>query len=78
MLRLSQLAALYVFLPGIPKTASNLDLAMAHARPRRLADAASNKIKFSYLNGNLMAPKIRPLTLALDRNSLKGGQRLFI
>jgi hypothetical protein len=34
---------------------------------------AANKIEFSYLNGNLMAPRIQPLTLIFDRNSRKGG-----
>jgi len=38
---------------------------------------ASNKIEFSYLNGNLMVPKIHPLTLNFDCNSRKGGQRHF-
>jgi hypothetical protein len=38
---------------------------------------ASNKIEFSYLNGNLMVPQIHPLTLDFDCNSRKGGQRLF-
>jgi hypothetical protein len=31
----------------------------------------SNKIEFSYLNGNLMVPKLRLLTLAFDGNSRK-------
>jgi hypothetical protein len=38
---------------------------------------AANKIEFNYLNGNLMVPKIHPLTLTFDRNSRKGGQLLF-
>ena len=43
--------------------------------------SASNKIEFSYLNGNLMVPAIHPLTLSLvavlvtaDR---RGRRRLF-
>jgi hypothetical protein len=42
------------------------------------AHAASNKIEFSDLNGNLIVAKIHPLTLAFDRNPPKGGHRLFI
>jgi len=38
---------------------------------------ASNKIEFSYLNGNLMVPTIHPLTLNFDCNSRKGGQHHF-
>jgi hypothetical protein len=38
---------------------------------------ASTKIEFNYLNGNLMVPKIHPLTLIFGCNSRKGGQRLF-
>jgi hypothetical protein len=34
---------------------------------------ASNKIEFSYLNGNLMVPKIHRPTLIFDSNSRKGG-----
>jgi hypothetical protein len=35
--------------------------------------SASNKIEFSYLNGNLMVPAIHPLTLGFGCNSRDGG-----
>jgi hypothetical protein len=35
--------------------------------------SASNKIEFSYLNGNLMVPAIHPLSLSSDCNSRDGG-----
>jgi hypothetical protein len=41
---------------------------MAHAPPEFI-DAASNKIEFSYLNGNLVVRTIRRLTLTFDRIS---------
>jgi hypothetical protein len=47
----------------------NSALAQRTLRRRRLRMAASNKIEFSYLNGNLMVPAVRPLTLGSDRNS---------
>jgi hypothetical protein len=34
---------------------------------------ASNKIEFSYLNGNLLVLTIHPLTLSSDCNSHDGG-----
>jgi len=36
---------------------------------------ASTKIEFSCLNGNLMVPKILPLTLIFGCNSRKGGPK---
>jgi hypothetical protein len=72
ILRLSRLAALYVFLLGSFK-----QLGTRHGSCSAL-HAASSKIEFNYLNRNLMVPDIHPLTSALDRNSRKGGQRRFI
>jgi hypothetical protein len=74
ILRLSRLAALYVFLLG---SLNQQDSPWRMLRPSP-APAASSKIEFSYLNRNLMVPDIHPLTLALDRNSRKGGQRRFL
>ncbi len=35
--------------------------------------SASNKVEFSYLNGNLMVLTIHPLTLSFGCNSRDGG-----
>jgi hypothetical protein len=37
--------------------------------------SASNKIEFSYLNGNLMVQTIHPSSLSSDRNSRYGGPK---
>jgi hypothetical protein len=64
---LSRLAALLSFLARIPqKTFAQLRRRLAHARPNtRAGPPPSNKIEFSYLNVNLMVPKIRPIILTL-------------
>jgi hypothetical protein len=70
---LSQLVAPYVFLLGNPEDAVvHFSTRTAHAPPGRVR-VASNKIEFSYLNGNLMVLNVHPLTLGLDRNSRNGG-----
>jgi hypothetical protein len=46
---------------------------MAPAPPEARCMSASNKIEFSYLNGNLMVPRIHPLTLSGDCNSRSRG-----
>ena len=74
-MRLSRLAALYVFLLG---PLNHLVALHGAFYAPSSAHAAQSKIEFSYLNPNLMVPDIHPLTLALDRNSRKGGQRRFI
>jgi len=62
-LRLSRLAALYVFLLGFPDAV----VPLGGRTPRRSSRLpASNKIEFSYLNANLMVPKFYPLTLPFD------------
>jgi hypothetical protein len=75
ILRLSRLAALYVLLLGSLNQLGTRHGACSAPSP---AHAAPSKIEFSYLNRNLMVPDIHPLTLALDRNSRKGGQRRFL
>jgi len=42
------------------------------------AHAASNKIEFRYLNGNLMFPEIHPLTLVFECNSRKADTSLHL
>jgi hypothetical protein len=77
MLRLSRLAPPCAFLLGFPEKAV---VQLGHLPGARSAGGscmpASIKIEFSYLNGNLMVPKIQPLTLTFDCNSRK-GRRLF-
>jgi hypothetical protein len=41
-----------------------------HHRGARVC-AAANKLKFNYLNGNLMVPEIHPFSLSYDFNSDK-------
>jgi hypothetical protein len=67
-MRLSQLAPLYPLLLGFPEAVILLGNRMALALLLFVL-AATNKIKFSYLNWSLMASKTHPPTLSFDGNS---------
>ncbi|SDT50129.1 hypothetical protein SAMN05444158_6537 [Bradyrhizobium canariense] len=49
-----------------------------HTLRRSSCLPALNKIEFSYLNRNLMVPKLHPLTLAFDGNSPEADECLFV
>jgi len=51
-----------IFLLGFPEAVVSQGAHYASRLP------GSNKIKFSYLNWNLMVPKLHPLTLTFDNN----------
>jgi hypothetical protein len=67
-MRLSQLAPLYPLLLGFPEAVILRGNRMALALLLFVL-AATNKIKFSYLNWSLMASKTHPPTLSFDGNS---------